>query len=207
MQLPFYSSLDEVRESAAGCQACSRSQHRTQVVFGAGNPHASLMLVAEYPSHTDDSTGKPYTGPAGDYLDELLAEAGTGRDSIYITNIVRCFATESGHPAGRLRNASKRERKACSVWMNLEIQFVDPKVIIAVGAPPAHSLIDENFQLSDQRGEWFQRSDGRMIIATFQPAYVLRMRQHDPDRAQELHSLILQDLMSALSMVRDSETQ
>jgi uracil-DNA glycosylase len=205
MQLPFYSNLDEVREAAANCQACGRSQHRTQVVFGAGNPHANIMLVAEYPSRTDDTTGKPFTGPAGDYLDDLLSDAGTSRNQIYITNIVRCFATETGRPGDRRRSASKRERQACSVWMNLEIQFIDPNVIVAIGAPPASSLIGENFQLMEQRGEWHRRDDGRMITATFQPAYVLRMRQHDPERANELHSLILQDLKTAVSMAEHSE--
>jgi uracil-DNA glycosylase len=198
MQLPFYSSLDEVRSAAGSCQACSRARQRTQVVFGAGNPDARLMLVAEYPSQTDDRTGAPFTGPAGDYLDELLREAGTSRDEIYITNIVRCYTTDSGRAGGRIRSASKRERDACSIWMNLELQFVDPVVILAVGAPPAAALIGEDFQLTRDHGTWHRRPDGRWIAATMQPAYVLRIRPHDPERAEELHNSLIKDIRAAV---------
>jgi uracil-DNA glycosylase len=203
MQLPFYSSLQDVRAAASDCVACGRSRQRSQVVFGAGNPDASLMLVAEYPSRTDDSTGLLFTGPAGDYLDSLLQEAGTGRDDVYITNIVRCYATETGKPGDRIRAASKREARACSIWMNLEIQFVDPAVILAIGAPAAHSLIDDSFSLSEDHGTWRIRPDGRSITATMQPAYILRMRAHDPERAAHLHALVLNDIRAAVALSRD----
>jgi uracil-DNA glycosylase len=203
MQLPFYSSLDEVRVAASGCMACGRSRQRSQVVFGAGNPGASLMLIAEYPSRRDDTTGHPFTGPAGDYLDELLADAGTNRDEIYITNIVRCYATETGRPGDRIRGATKRESKACSIWMGLELQFVNPRVLLAIGAPAAAALIDEDFQLTTQHGTWHMRDDGREAMATMQPAYVLRVRSHDPGRADELHALILKDIRAAVTRSRE----
>lgn len=203
MQLPFYSSLDEVRAEAANCQGCRRARQRTQVVFGAGNPDANLMLVAEYPSRADDSTGTPFTGPAGTYLDELLVQSGTVRDDVYITNVVRCYATDTGKPGDRNCPASKSEREACRIWTDLETQFVDPRVILAVGAPAAHALIDERFQLSEEHGTWRRLADGRWITATMQPAYVLRMRTHDPDRASALHELVLEDIRAAVARSRD----
>jgi uracil-DNA glycosylase len=202
MQLPFYRDIEQVRDEARGCLACGRSAHRSQVVFGAGNTSARLMLVAEYPSQSDDRTGLPFTGPGGEYLDELLELAGTHRDEIYITNLVRCYATESGKPGGKIKGASRREIDACSVWMNLETQFVDPHVILAIGAPAAAEFFDRDFQLSEHRGSWRQRPDGRWISATLQPAYVLRLRTHDPERADELHHLVLNDIRAAVERSR-----
>jgi uracil-DNA glycosylase len=173
------------------------------VVFGSGNPHAKLMLIAEYPSQRDDVTGEPFTGPAGHYLDELLCAAETSRDEIYITNLVRCYSTETGKPGDRIRGATKREIRACSIWTDLELQFVDPQVILAIGAAPVAALIHEDFQLTSQRGIWHERPDGRLIIATMQPAYVLRIRPHDPLRADEIHELILQDIRAAVARSRE----
>lgn len=196
MQLPFYSNLADVRAAAAGCQGCGRSKQRSQVVMGSGAPDASLMLIAEYPSRRDDQTGEPFTGPAGVYLDELLNAAGASREQIYITNIVRCFATQGGN---QIRSSTKQERVACNVWTELELQFVNPSVILAIGAPPASALIGEDFKLTEQHGEWYRDAWGRWITATLQPAYVLRMRAHDPERADKLHQVILDDLRAAVA--------
>ncbi|MEX2425929.1 MAG: uracil-DNA glycosylase [Thermomicrobiaceae bacterium] len=207
MQLPFYSSLDEVCDAARDCMACGRSSQRTQVVPGSGNPNANLMLVGEYPSQSDDVTGAPFTGPAGDYLDQLLAAAGTTRDEVYITNIVRCYSTESGATGGRIKRATKREREACAVWMDLETQFVDPRYILALGAPAAGSLIGEDFRLTEEHGTWRSRPDGRWITATMQPAYILRVCPHDPGRADELHDLLLSDIRAAVELSRSTSPE
>lgn len=175
-QLPFYANIDEVRAAAELCTACDRAETRQQVVFGAGNPDACLMLVGEAPSGTDDSTGKPFTGPAGKLLDELLGEAGVERDEIWITNLVRCFAgrVRDGRPENRPVRAG--EVSACRQWLDLEIQYVNPRVIVAVGAPAAHALISRDVKLTEERGRFFTRPDGRLAMATIQPAYVMRLR-------------------------------
>lgn len=189
MELPLYSNLDEVRQAALGCLACRRAETRTQVVFGAGNPIAALMLVGEAPSATDDATGLPYTGPAGDVLDELLREAGTHRDEVWITNLLRCF--EGRQRDGRTENQPARtsEIRACSRWLNLEIQYVKPKVIVAIGAPAARALIRPEFRLTEERGKLHTRPDGIQVIATTQPAYVMRLvnlvDQHTADLERE----------------------
>lgn len=175
-QLPFYANIDEVRAEAELCVACARSESRQQVVFGAGNPDAKLMLVGEAPSGTDDSTGKPFTGPAGKLLDELLGEAGVERGDIWITNLVRCFAgrVRDGRPENRPVRAG--ELAACRQWLDLEIQYVNPRLILAVGAPAAHTLISRDFRLTEERGTFITRPDGRLAMATIQPAYVMRLR-------------------------------
>lgn len=173
--LPLYPSLESARLAAQDCAACQRSANRQQVVFGGGNPQASLMLVGEAPSSTDDDTGKPFTGPAGRLLDRLFSEIGIQRNDVWITNLTRCFSGRERN--GRIENrpAAAREINACATWMDMEIRYVNPRVILAVGAPPAKRLIDKNFRLQEQRGAIFERSDGRLVIATIQPAYVMRL--------------------------------
>jgi uracil-DNA glycosylase len=133
------------------------------------------MLVGEAPSSTDDSTGKPFTGPAGRLLDDLLQEAGIHRRDIWITNLTRCFAGRTRNGRMENRPASAREITACSTWMGVELQFVNPRVILAIGTPAAKALIGGGFRLQAQRGEVVERPDGRLVIATIQPAYVMRL--------------------------------
>ncbi len=201
MELPLYSNIDEVRQAANGCQACGRAETRTQVVFGAGNPGARIMLVGEAPSSSDDVSGIPYSGPAGDLLDELLAEAGTTREQIWITNLLRCF--EGRERGGQVENQPARltEIRACSRWLNLEIQYVDPAVILAIGAPAARALIGSDFRLTERRGKPVTRPDGRTVVATLQPAYVMRIGSIVDDVARvESRALVLADLTLALRL-------
>lgn len=173
--LSLYPSLESARLAIEQCTACGRAESRQGVVFGSGNRDANLMLVGEAPSSTDDSTGKPFTGPAGRLLDQILAEIGISRADIWITNLTRCFAGRQRNNRVENRPATAREVRACSSWMDIELQFVNPTVIVAVGAPVAKSLIAADFRLQEQRGELFERPDGRLAIATIQPAYVMRL--------------------------------
>lgn len=203
MELPLYNSLEEVRQAALGCRACRRAETRRQVVFGAGNPNADLMLVGEAPSSTDDATGIPYSGPAGDVLDELLIEAGVSREEVWITNLLRCY--EGRERDGRPENQPARtsEIRACVRWLNLEIQYVSPRVIVAVGAPAARALISPDFRLTEQRGAIHTRPDGIKVIATTQPAYVMRLRNlADQETADTERARLLDDLRRAVAAAR-----
>ena len=133
------------------------------------------MLVGEAPSSTDDDTGKPFTGPAGRLLDDVLIEAGISRQDIWITNLTRCFAGRERNGRTENRPASAREISACRTWMDIELQLVNPRVILAIGAPPARELIGRDFRLLEERGQVYTRPDGRLVIATLQPAYVMRL--------------------------------
>lgn len=199
LQLPIYNSLDEIREAASSCTACERSTTRQQVVFGAGNRDAAIMLVGEAPSSTDDRTGKPFTGPAGDLLDELLHESGTSRDEIWITNLVRCYAGRERDGRSENRPVRARELAACRTWLNLEIQYVDPTIIVAVGAPAARELCGAEIRLAEDRGKWFERSDNRSVIPIYQPAYVMRLGSIQDEEAQiRARELLLHDLTAAV---------
>lgn len=174
-RLPLYPSLESVRLAVEECTACARSTTRQTVVFGHGNRDARLMLVGEAPSATDDATGKPFTGPAGRLLDEILTEIGIGRNDVWITNLTRCFAGRERNNRVENRPATVREIRACSTWMELELQYVNPRVIVAVGAPAAKALIAPGFRLQEERGSLVERPDGRLGLATIQPAYVMRL--------------------------------
>lgn len=176
LPLPLYRDLDEVGVAVEACAACERGTERQLAVFGSGAPNAALMLIGEAPSATDDTTGKPFTGPAGRLLDDLLAEHGLHRRDLWTTNLVRCFAGRTRD--GRLENRPVKagEVNACAQWLNLEIRMVNPKVLLAIGAPAAKALIAKDFKLQEQRGQLIERADSRLALATLQPAYVMRLR-------------------------------
>lgn len=195
--LPLYQSLDEVRAEALQCRACSRAESRNLVVFGSGDPNAQLMLIGEGPSEADDAGGEPFTGPAGRFLDELLAEVGIDRRQIWLTNIVKCRATVMR--GGRRQNRAPRsdELRACAGWLNLEIEWVNPTVILAIGAPAAHAVISPVLRLMEQRGEWHRLLGGRLAMATLQPAYLMRLRETDADASDRLTEVVRGDIRSA----------
>src|SRR5688572_12363239 len=198
MELPLYPTLESARLAADSCIACGRADGRTQVVFGHGNPDARLMLIGEAPSSTDDDTGKPFTGPAGKLLDALLLDLGVHRRDLWITNLVRCF--DGALKNGRMENrpAKVSEIKACALWRDLEIRYVNPRVILAVGAPASKYVIGRDFKLSEQHGQLFELAVGRKAIATVQPAYVMRLKAHDEEAHQRAKVQLIEDLRIAV---------
>ncbi|HLI51526.1 MAG TPA: uracil-DNA glycosylase [Thermomicrobiaceae bacterium] len=197
LPLPLYQSLDEVRSEALKCRACGRAESRHLVVFGSGAPSAPLMLIGEGPSEADDIGGDPFTGPAGRYLDELLADAGIDRSQIWLTNVVKCRAWVMRH--GRRQNRAPRatELRACASWLSLEFEWVNPKVILTIGAPAAHAVITPELRLMEQRGEWHQLPGGRLAMATLQPAYLMRLRETDEAASRRLAGDVRDDIQAA----------
>lgn len=198
LELPLYPSLDSARSAAEHCVACGRATGRQQVVFGNGKSQAALMLIGEAPSATDDDTGKPMTGPAGRLLDKLLADLGVHRRDLWITNLVRCF--DGALKNGRMENrpAKVSEIKACAMWRDLEIQYVNPRVILAIGAPAAKYVIGSDFKLKEQHGQLIERSDGRHALATVQPAYVMRLQAIDEAAYERARLDLIEDLRIAI---------
>lgn len=199
--LPLYPDLDSAAAAASQCLACARANTRRSVVFGSGNPNARLMLVGEAPSETDDATGKPYTGPAGNLLDEALSAAGISRNDVWITNTVRCYAGRERNGRTENRPAGAREISACRTWMDVELQMVNPQVILAIGAPAARTLIHPEYRLQDQRGLAERRADGRLIVATIQPAYVMRLTSLvDQQASEDARALFEADVRLAVAL-------
>jgi len=197
LELPIFPTLESARLAVADCRACARFATRDQAVFGFGNPDAALMLVGEAPSPTDNTTGKPFTGPAGKLLDTILEEVGLHRRDLWITNLVRCF--DGALKNGRMENRPARagEVKACRTWLDLERRYVNPKVILAIGAPAARHLIGPDFRLQHQHGELIPLAEGSLAIATIQPAYVMRLATINPDAQPAARAQLVADIRIA----------
>lgn len=188
-----FSSLDEARAAARACVRCPLSTTRRQVVFGTGLATARLMVVGEGPSEADDASGAPFSGPSGRVLDAWLQALGLTRQQVWLTNIVRCRPAVA--EGGRLRNRPPRqsEMAACSLWMDAELALVRPAMVLCVGATAAKALIGRDFKITADRGRWLTTRDGTPALATYNPAYVLRLEGDDRTRAE--HEVLL-DLAS-----------
>ena len=167
--------LAELAEQAKSCSACSLSRTRTNVVFGVGNPEAPLVIIGEGPGQNEDSTGIPFVGRSGILLDECLKVCGITRKHIYICNVIRCRACQ--YEAGRLQNRppTAEEAKACQPWLEQTLQIIRPLVILCLGSPSANAIIHRNFRMSQERGQWYESKYARHTMASWHPAYILRM--------------------------------
>lgn len=188
--------MDSLKKQAMTCTKCRLSETRTRVTWSMGDLHSPLMLVGQGPSVTDDTTGLPYSGPAGEVLDAVLAAAGLSRAMIYLTNCHKCVARQKNDPAN-VRSATKAELSACKEWLDGEFQLVKPKVLVCLGAAAAVWLLERAFDFEKQRGEWVQGPFNTRAMATYQPTYSTRIREHDPEKADQIHRALIEDLKKA----------
>lgn len=167
-------TLAELQGMANSCTACPLHERRRSVVFGEGNPCAPLVLVGEGPGDTEDATGRPFVGRAGQLLDRALLENGLTREHVYICNTVKCRACDwsSGKPVNRAPFDS--EVAACRQWLLPQLSAIGPQVILCVGAPSAKNLIKRDFRITQERGRFFKTDLAKCILATLHPAYILR---------------------------------
>jgi len=170
--------LEQARLEASDCTACKLCRTRHSVVFGEGNPLAALMLVGEGPGADEDRLGRPFVGQAGRLLDELLAEQGLDRRAVYIANVVKCRPP-------RNRDPEPDEIAACRVHLERQLAIIRPRVVVCLGKVAAHVVLDTEEPISRLRGEVIPR-DGRLVIPTFHPAYLLRTPGDRPKLASDL---------------------
>ena len=176
-------SLAELRKEARTCKDCPLWANATQTVFGAGDPHARVMLVGEQPGDEEDRKGLPFVGPAGRLLDRALEAAGVDRGHLYVTNAVKHFKWE---PRGKRRlhkTPAQREIDACHQWIEREIALVKPQVIVALGATAAKALIGRDFKVSVRRGQFVESTLAPHVFATFHPSALLRLRGEEEKEA------------------------
>jgi DNA polymerase len=196
--LPARHDLRSLKEAAAHCQGCDLYQQATQVIFGEGRVHAALFLVGEQPGDREDQQGRPFVGPAGLLLDKCLESAGIDRRDVYVTNAVKHFKWE---PRGKIRLHKKPnslEIAACRPWLEVEIEAVQPQVIVCLGATAAQDLLGSQFRLTKHRGEVFPTKYGP-VTATIHPSAILRMPEPKAKEA-EIASLAA-DLKAAAQYV------
>lgn len=169
-------SLRKLREDARACRDCPLWANATQTVFGAGDPHARVMLVGEQPGDEEDRKGLPFVGPAGRLLDRALEAAGVERERLYVTNAVKHFKWQ---PRGKRRlhkTPAQREIDACHQWLEREIDAVKPHVIVALGATAARAVIGKDFKVSVSRGQLVESPLAPRVFATLHPSALLRLK-------------------------------
>jgi uracil-DNA glycosylase len=169
-------SLKQLREDARACQDCPLWANATQTVFGAGDPHARVMLVGEQPGDEEDKKGLPFVGPAGRLLDRALEAAQVDRTHLYVTNAVKHFKWQLRGKRRLHKTPAQREIDACHQWLEREIEAVKPHVIVAMGATAARAVISKDFKVSLSRGQFVQSALAPYVFATFHPSALLRLQ-------------------------------
>ena len=149
-----------------GCTKCDLSQTRTHTVFGEGDPEAAVMFVGEGPGENEDLTGRPFVGKAGGLLDKMIAGMGLKREDVYIANVVKCRP-----PNNRVPTAG--EVAACTPYLDRQIEWIRPRVVVTLGLPATKHLLGLNLPMSRMRGQWHEWR-GVKVMPTYHPAYLLR---------------------------------
>ena len=186
--------IDE--QEVKGCTQCSLCQGRTNTVFGEGDPDADLMFVGEGPGNDEDLSGRPFVGRAGELLSKMIAAMGLRREDVFIANVVKCRPPN---------NRAPRPDEVDARWGYLvrQIRIIQPKVIVTLGNPATHALLDTRVGITRLRGTWQKLAQlaedvgGVDVMPTFHPAYVLR--QYTPDNRGKVWS-DLQQVMQKLGL-------
>jgi len=198
--VPVTNDLTVLRDAASRCTMCPLYEHATQTVFGAGPAGARIMLVGEQPGDSEDIAGKPFVGPAGQLLDEVLAELGIDRATLYVTNAVKHFKFEQN---GRRRihaRPNAQEIAACRPWVQQEVQSVRPRVLILLGATAGQSLVGTQFKITRDRGKFFSTQWCEQTIATYHPSALLRVP--DESLRATMRATFTSDLQTAYAAAR-----
>ena len=172
---------ESLQRDCAGCRCCSLGETRHKLVFGVGNAQAEVMLIGEGPGEQEDLQGVPFVGPAGKLLDDMLEMIDLDRQKVYIANIVKCRPP-------RNRDPLNVEQEACRPWLDRQIALVNPKIIVCLGRIAAMALIREDFRITREHGQWFER-DGRRLMATYHPSALLRDVDKRPEAFMDLRAL------------------
>jgi uracil-DNA glycosylase family 4 len=197
-------TLDELEAAAKECIACRLSERRRNVAFGDGDPRSPLVLVGEGPGDQEDLQGKPFVGKAGQLLNKALLDAGLSRETVYITNTVKCRAADwsTGKPVNR--PPTDEETLTCRQWLVPQLALIKPQVILCIGSPSAKNLIKKDFKITVERGRYFPCEFARTAIATLHPAYILRQQSPSSDGG---YSLLVADIQKAWDAAKKLATK
>lgn len=183
------SRLLEVSREVASCPRCDELvATRTQTVFGEGNAGARLMFIGEAPGQTEDETGRPFVGKAGQLLTDMITKGmGLAREEVYIANILKCRPPNN-------RDPMPNEVKNCIGYLERQIELIRPEFLCLLGKPAAQTILETAMPMGKIRGRWY-RYKGIATIATWHPAYLLR---NPPAKAETWEDLKL--LMKAMGL-------
>jgi DNA polymerase len=200
--LPERKTLPALSGAVQDCRGCPLYANATQAVFGEGAPHAEVMLVGEQPGDKEDIAGRPFVGPAGRLLDEALEEAGIDRTQTYVTNAVKHFKWQGRGKRRIHQKPTWTESTACRPWLAAELDAVRPRVVVALGATAAQSLLGKDFRVTKQRGELLTSPFADYVVATVHPSSILRQRDEAARRAE--HAAFVDDLRVVARLLEES---
>ena len=196
-------SLDELRAEAADCKACDLWKTGTQTVFGEGKKSAEIVFVGEQPGDKEDLAGRPFVGPAGRVLDEGLEAAGIDRSLAYVTNAVKHFKWTARGKRRIHQKPNAAEMAACRPWLEAELAVVQPKVLVALGATAAQSLLGRQFRVTKERGKPVESHLARHVVATVHPSSILR-QETEGDREAAMKDFVA-DLKVVAELLRSPD--
>jgi len=196
--VPERPSIPKLKEAAAGCTACPLHETGTQTVFGEGTSKAEVMFVGEQPGDQEDLQGKPFVGPAGKLLDKALEEAGIDRRQVYVTNVVKHFKWQARGKRRIHQKPNWSEIAACRPWLDAELEVVEPRVLVCLGATAAQALLGRDFRVSQQRGRPVESDLAEHVLATVHPSSILRA---DEDRRELEYRAFVDDLKTVAKVM------
>ncbi|HET9801168.1 MAG TPA: uracil-DNA glycosylase [Chthoniobacterales bacterium] len=165
--------LAAINERVSACVKCPNlASSRTQTVFGVGNPEADVMFVGEAPGADEDAQGEPFVGRAGQLLTKIIKAMGFAREEVYIANILKCRPDTPGSAYGN-RPPTPNEMQTCKPYLMEQIDIIQPKVIVALGATAVEGLLGNRAPMHQLRGRW-NSFNGTPLMVTYHPAYLLR---------------------------------
>jgi uracil-DNA glycosylase len=188
-----------IREDIGDCTRCRLAkQGRKQIVFGVGNPRAELMFIGEAPGADEDQQGEPFVGRAGQLLNNMIKAMGLRRADIYIANIIKC------RPPGN-RTPERDECETCSPFLMRQIATIKPKVLVALGAVAAKTLLAINAPMTELRGKWYDFR-GTKLAVTYHPAFLLRDPRQKKEAWKDLQ-MVMKDLGLVAPLKSSEETK
>lgn len=174
--------LDKIAAAVAACERCPLRRDRNKPVPGQGSPHPDILFVGEGPGAEEDRQGIPFVGRAGTLLTRMIEAMGYRRDEVFIGNIVKCRPPDN-------RNPTPEEMQACLPWLQKQIEVLQPKVIVCLGAVAVKGLLATRVGISRLRGHWTQY-EGIPVMPTYHPAYLLRYNAAKRDTWEDLKKVL-----------------
>ncbi len=174
----MYTDWEDLQKDCMTCTRCGLCETRTNLVFGVGVPDAEIVFIGEGPGEQEDLRGEPFVGRGGQLLDKYLDAIGLSRKSnIYIGNMVKCRPPQN-------RDPKPEEQDACIFWLREQIRLIRPKIIVCLGRISAQRIIDPDFRVTKQHGEFIEKN-GVWMMGTFHPAALLRNPRQKPDALED----------------------
>ena len=169
---------EDLEKQCLQCTKCDLCCNRTQVVFGVGRKDAEILFIGEGPGEQEDLQGKPFVGPAGKLLDDMLSIIDLDRTKVYIANIVKCRPPMN-------RDPKEEEQSACIDFLRRQTALIQPKIIVCLGRIAAQRIIYPEYRITREHGTWINRN-GVWLTAIYHPSALLRDLGKRPETFEDL---------------------